>query len=234
MIPDPRQTTAAQARTIIRHVSRRSRHGRTVRNRPCAAGGCVAETIDAKPALRPQSGHFGEIVRRGLIHPVQPIAPQQIRVRSPCEQRLKVRIVMREVVVRERDVAHPLRHVALVLLLERRLAVLPMAESEHFGEIASGDQSADCGPSEHLQVGIRRHVGLVHTRQTGVRLQRDLVETIGQEAVLVLQVLREHPEYLLRQVDLAHAIPVVERPPSRPSTGTWWRTHGRSPSREST
>lgn len=67
-------------------------------------------------------------------------------------------------------------------------------------------------PSEHLQVGIRRHVGLVHTRQTGVRLQRDLVETIGQEAVLVLQVLREHPEYLLRQVNLAHAIPVVERP----------------------
>ena len=141
MVPDPRQTTAAQARTIIRHVSRRSRHGRTVRNRPCAGRRRVAETIDAKPALRPQSGHFGEIVRRGLIHPIQPIAPQQIRVRSPCEQRLKVRIVMREVVVRERDVAHPLRHVALVLLLERRLAVLPMAESEHFGEIASGDQA---------------------------------------------------------------------------------------------
>ena len=52
-----------------------------------------------------------------------------------------------------------------------------MAESEHFGEIASGDQSRPGlrTPSEHLQVGIRRHVGLVHTRQTGVRLQRDLV-----------------------------------------------------------
>ena len=56
MVPDPRQTTAAQARTIIRHVSRRSRHGRTVRNRPCAGrrarGGNDRCQAGAPPAIR--------------------------------------------------------------------------------------------------------------------------------------------------------------------------------------
>ena len=42
-------------------------------------------------------------------------------------------------------------------------------------------------------------------------MQADLVETVGEEAVFVLQILGKHAEELLRQQLLAHTVPIVER-----------------------
>ena len=88
-----------------------------------------------------------------------------------------------------------------------------MAEREHFGEVARGDEprAGLRTPREHLQLGIMGDITLVDPRQAGMRLQADLVETVGEEAVFVLQILGEHSEELLRQQLLAHAVPIVER-----------------------
>ena len=120
---------------------------------------------------------------------------------------------MREVVLRERHVGQSLGHVALVFLGKGGFAVLPVAQREHFGEVARGDQAGTGtgAPGQHLQVRAGGHIVLIHTGQTGVGLQGDLVETVGQEAVFILQILGEHAEQLGRQVALAHAVPVVER-----------------------
>ena len=101
---------------------------------------------------------------------------------------------MREVVFRERHVGQPLGHIALVFLGKRGFAVLPVAQREHFGEVARGDQAgAGSGAPCSAPAGrIGRHIVLIHTGQPGVGLQGDLIETVGQEAVFILQILREH------------------------------------------
>ena len=152
--------------------------------------------------MGPQLRHLRQIVRRGLIHPIQPVAPQQIRMRAPGEQRLELRIVMGEVVLRERHVGHTLGHVTLIFLGKRHLAVFPMPQCEYLGKITRGDQPRTRfrPPRQNLQIGIGTHIALIHARKTGMRLQCDLVEPIGQEAILVLQVLGEHTEDLLGQI----------------------------------
>ena len=119
---------------------------------------------------------------------------------------------MREVVLREGHVGHALGHIALVFFGERVLAVLPMAEREHFGEVTCGDQ-ARAGlrpPSQDLKVMVGTYLVFVHAGEAGVRLQINLVEAIGQEAVFVLQVLREYAENLLGVIHLVDAVAVVQ------------------------
>ena len=169
-------------------------------------------TISTELLLSPELRHLGQVIRRGLVHPVEPVAPQQIGVGAPGEQRFQFRIVMREVVLREGHVGHALGHIALVFLGERVLAVLPMAEREHFGEVTCGDQ-ARAGlwpPSQDLKVMVGTYLVFVHAGEAGVRLQINLVETIGQEAVFVLQVLREYAENLLGVIHLVDAVAVVQ------------------------
>ena len=60
-----------------------------------------------------------DVYKRQLVHPVEPVAPQQIGVGAPGEQRFQLRIVMREVVLREGHVGHALGHIALVFFGER-------------------------------------------------------------------------------------------------------------------
>ena len=50
--------------------------------------------VGAQPLLGAQPRHLGEIVWRGLICPIKPVAPQQVGMRAPREQRLKRGIVM--------------------------------------------------------------------------------------------------------------------------------------------
>ena len=120
---------------------------------------------------------------------------------------------MGEVVLRERHVGHTLGHVTLIFLGKRHLAIFPMPQCEHLGKITRGDQPRTRfrPPRQNLQIGIGTHIALIHARKTGMRLQCDLVEPIGQEAILVLQVLGEHTEDLLGQIHLMHAIPLVQR-----------------------
>ncbi len=94
-----------------------------------------------------------------------------------------------------------------------------MAQGEDLGEIAGGDQTG-AGlrpPCEHLQIGVGGDVLLVHAGETRMRLQADLVKAVGQEAVLILQILREHAEDLLRIVLLAHMVAVVQRAHGAPA-----------------
>ena len=44
-----------------------------------------------------------------------------------------------------------------------------------------------------------------------MRLQRDLIEAVREEAILILQELRKHAEQLLVEIHLVHAVALVER-----------------------
>lgn len=86
----------------------------------------------------------------------------------------------------------------------------PSAKTSEKSRVAISPGPA-CGPGEHLQLRIRGDVGLVHPGQSGMRLQRDLIEAVREEAVLILQELREHAEQLLVEIHLVHAVALVER-----------------------
>ena len=120
---------------------------------------------------------------------------------------------MREVVFGERHVRHPLLHIALILLGQGVLAVLPVSKREHLRKIAGGDQTRTGfrTPRKHLQFGIAGDITLAHPCKARMRLQADLVETVRQEAVFILQILRKHTENLLRKILFAHVIAVIER-----------------------
>ena len=55
-------------------------------------------SVGAEFSFRTKLRNFGQIIWSCLIYPVQPVAPQQVRVRAPREQRAQLGIVVREII----------------------------------------------------------------------------------------------------------------------------------------
>ena len=130
--------------------------------------------------------YFRQIVGRGLVHIiVQPVRIQQLRVRAPGDARGLRRIVVREVVARQRHV-QAFRDIALVLGHERVGVVLGVAEHEEVAAVgALGDvdaASSDCATISKRGSASMSSAYTVVWRECGAQKRSSNPRTSGLEA----------------------------------------------------